>query len=217
MVYLYDNAIAEDLEKSFQNTSSSAVKVVNPEGAVDIIGQIKEDNIEYPVVILERNPYSLDSSQINFTRLHSGVATVIDNETNDIYYEKQFPIVLSYNLTILTLNTVDMDELVRELVFKYTNMYFLTIQLPYESDRKIRFGVEIPYGTEIEVQSGAFEYISGGKLYQTMLPLRCQGCIEVSYTPAKLQHLDIPDVNPIRHKPTAEEVRNSLYKKSHNF
>ena len=72
-------------------------------------------------------------------------------------------------------------------MFKYLNMYFLTIDLPYEAKRKIRFGIRIDRGGEIQRESGSYEYIQGGKLYQTIIPLVCEGAVMVSYTPAHLR------------------------------
>ena len=80
-----------------------------------------------------------------------------------------------------------MDELVRELLFKYTDMYFLTMRLPYESDRKIRFGVTINSDTNIERSSGLSQYIAGGQIYQSIISLKVDGAVLLSYTPVKLR------------------------------
>ena len=102
---------------------------------------------------------------------------------------------MSYNLTVLTTNTTDMDELVKELLFKYTNMYFVVISLPYECKRQIRFGVTLADDT-IERSSSSSEYLTSGQLYQSIIHLKCEGCVLVSYTPAKLQRID-HNVQPI--------------------
>ncbi len=139
-----------------------------------------EKNVSY-----EDTP--IDRERMNFTRAHKGVQSVLDPETNNLYYEKVIPIKLSYSLTILTTNTADMDELIRELLFKYLNMYFLTITLPYECNRKVRFGISIQTESDIQRSSGNLEYIESGKLYQSIIPLTCEGCVLVSYTPAHLK------------------------------
>ncbi len=188
MLYLYDNAIVKDLQNSFDsdNANDSVVKVISPESIISLVAQMKEDAVKFPVVALDRKPgTSIDTNRTNFTRIHKGVQSVIDPETNELYYEKAIPINLEYDMSILTTNTADMDELVKEILFKYTSMYFLTINLPYECNRKIRFGVVIdPDG--IERKSGSYEYLSAGQLYETVIPIRCEGCVLVSYTPAKL-------------------------------
>lgn len=197
MLYKYDNAIVEDLKKSFnpENVPNPVVSVISPDQIVGVAAQIQNDSIKLPIIALTRNQEQIDSTRTNFTAMHRGVATVIDNETNELYYEKVIPITLSYNLTVITSNTADMDEMLRELMFKYVNMYFLTVKLPYESDRKIRFGISLSKDSEIDRTSGVTEYRSEGKLYQSILTLNCEGAVLVSYTPVKLKRLEY-EINP---------------------
>lgn len=198
MLYKYDNAIVDDLKRSFnpENIPNPVVSVVSPDQIIGLAAQLQNDSIKLPIIALTRNQEQIDSSRTNFTSMHRGVATVIDNETNELYHEKVIPITLSYNLTIITSNTADMDEMIRELMFKYINMYFLTIKLPYESNRKIRFGVSLSKDSEIDRTSGVSEYRSEGKLYQSILTLNCEGAVLVSYTPVKLKRLEY-EIDPI--------------------
>lgn len=198
MLYKYDNAIVDDLKRSFnpENLPNPVVSVVSPDQIIGLAAQLQNDSIKLPIIALTRNQEQIDSSRTNFTAMHKGVATVIDNETNELYHEKVIPITLSYNLTIITSNTADMDEMIRELMFKYINMYFLTIKLPYESNRKIRFGVSLSKDSEIDRTSGVSEYRSEGKLYQSILTLNCEGAVLVSYTPVKLKRLEY-EIDPI--------------------
>lgn len=162
--------------------------MIDPDQVIGVAAQIQNDEITLPIVAVTRDgDYEVDTARTNFTRIHKGVATVIDPATNDLYYERVIPILLGYNLTILTNNTVDMDELVRELMFKYTSMYFLTITVPYESKRSIRFGITQNLDKAVSRTSGSSEYLKQGTLYQTIIPLKCDGCVLVNYVPAKLK------------------------------
>ena len=191
MIYLYDNAIVEDLQKSFnKDTVNSTVKVVSPENFAELVAQMQQDTVTFPVIALSRaDTISIDSRLNNFTRCQKGVVSVLDPKTNELYYEKSYPIKLSYDLSVFTTNTADMDELLKELIFKYTAMYFLTVKLPYECARKIRFGVSIDSDYGIEKQSSSSEYIQEGHIYQSTVRLVCDGCVIVSYTPAKLSRM----------------------------
>ena len=193
VIYLYDRAIAQDIRKSFNvnpGFSSPSVTVVDPESSIDVVAQVKEDRISFPIISLVINDDTpIDFDRYNFTRAHKGVVSVIDPKTNELYYERAIPIKLSYNLTILTTNTADMDELIREFVFKYTSMYFLTITLPYEMNRKVRFGITIDQDSNISRRSGSSEYLKEGKLHESVIPLKCEGCVIVNYTPAKLTNV----------------------------
>lgn len=195
MLYNYDNALAKDLENSFN--SSICVKVVDAEKGIDLAAQAENDEISFPLVLLTRYPDApIDKNRYNFTRAHKGVATVIDKEKNELYFEKAVPVELKYDLTILTTNTVDRDELVKELIFKYTSMYFVSMDLPYESTRKIRFGVSVDIESEISNKSGVLDYLDSGTVYQSIIPLRCEGCVMLSYTPVKLKRSQL-EVQPL--------------------
>ena len=189
MIYVYDKAIVADLVKSFNPDSvdNPVVKVIGPDEILGLAAQIKDDTITFPVVALERDPsMPIDKERINFTQVHRGVQSVIDPETNQLYYERAIPVKIKYKLHILSTSIADMDEINRELLFKYFEMYFLTITLPYESKRQVRFGITIDLDDDSNGDSRVTEYLSDGKLYQSSIPLKCDGCVLVSYTPAHL-------------------------------
>ena len=188
MLWCYDNSICEDLEQSFvmPDGAEPVVRVIDPEHIVGLAAQIQNDEISLPLITVERKDYTIDNNRTNFSRRHFGVATVIDNKTNEIYYERAIPIDLQYTLNILTSNQIDMDEIVKELIFKYNDMYFLTIKPPYESKNKYRFGVRVDVSA-IEKRSGASEYIESGQLYQTSIPLICDGAVLLHYVPVHLK------------------------------
>ena len=157
-----------------------------------VIAQAKEDKLNFPIVALTREPdYQLDKQRMNFTAMHRGVQAVMDNETNNIYNERVIPITLDYSLTILTTNTADMDEITRELLFKYTTMFFLRINLPYEATRVIRFGIVVDREKSIERSSSSGEYLSTGQLYQSIIPLQCQGAVLLHYVPFHLKRTEV--------------------------
>jgi len=191
MIYLYDRAICKDLENSFtDDMGTCAVKVVAPEQTAEVIAQMKEDIIQLPMVSLVRSQdIPIDRTRMNFARAHNGVSAVFDKENNVYYNEKIIPIDLSYTMTIFADNQADVDELVRELQFKYLDMYFLTIKLPYEADRKMRFGVVIDSSFGIQQDHYSSTYLQDGTMYQAKIKLNCQGCNLVTYTPLKLQRV----------------------------
>lgn len=182
------------MKRSFNpdNVPDPVVKVIGPEGVITLAAQIQDDAIKLPVVSVYRDPDTpIDSERWNFARAHRGVASVIDTDTNEVYYERALPIVLTYKLTLLTNSSVDMDELVREILFKYTTQYFLQFRAPYESDRFISFGVRIDPDQEITRESGTFEYLSAGQLHQTIVPLKIDGAVLLTYTPVKLKRMEL--------------------------
>ena len=123
---------------------------------------------------------------MNFTRYQFGVPCTFDNKKNIVYYERALPVEVNYTLRILSHNVADTDELARELFYKYISMYFLTIRTPYESDRKIRFGVQVDMDYGIKKESSGNEYLSTGALYQSTIHLKTDGCVSLTYTPRHL-------------------------------
>ena len=64
MLYLYDEAICDDLRQSFNDVSmgETTVKVVDPDAAIDVISQISNDEFRFPAVVVTRaSDYSIDT------------------------------------------------------------------------------------------------------------------------------------------------------------
>ena len=205
MLWVYDEAIVKDLSSCIDPNggANNTIKMMGDEGMMGIFAQLQDDKITFPAIFLKRNEETpVDSTRFNFTRLHKGVPAVYDSEKNNIYMEKALPIELKYELHVLTTNTVDMDEIIRELLFRYSSMYYLTLQVPYESKRSIRFGIAINPDTPIRKASAVSEYVSGGKLYESIVDLQCQGAVLLSYTPRHMQGMVID--NSIKISNTAD-------------
>ena len=188
MLYLYDRAIVDDIKQSLTSEMNQNVVLTDAENYPGILAQIQDDTITYPLILLHRDDdVQIDKELTNFTRYQFGTPCVFDNDKNNIYYERALPVKMQYTLRILSTNVADTDELSRELFYKYISMYYLTIQLPYESDRKIRFAIDVDFDYGIKKESGSFDYISTGALYQSTIVLKTNGCVMLSYTPRHLQ------------------------------
>lgn len=190
MLWCYDDAIVKDLASCIdpEGGANNTVKMMGEGGMMGVLAQLQEDRITFPAIFLQRHQETpLDPNRFNFTRLHKGVPAVYDAENNDIYLEKAVPIDLKYDLHVLTTNTTDMDELLRELLFRYSSMYYLTMEVPYESKRKIRFGMAINPNTSIRRISGTSEYVENGRLYESIAEIECQGAVLLNYTPRHMQ------------------------------
>lgn len=201
MLWIYDEAIVKDLSGCIDpgGRANNTVKMMGEDGMIGVFAQLQEDRISFPAIYLQRHQETpLDQSRYNFTRMHKGVPAVFDSERNDIYLEKAVPIELKYDLHALTTNTADMDELIRELLFRYSSMYYITTEVPYESKRKIRFGVAINPDTSIRSSSTSSEYIQTGKLYESIIELECQGAVLLNYTPRHLEGIRLSDNVAIR-------------------
>lgn len=197
MLYLYDRSIIDNLKSSLTKEANQNVFLTDADNYQGLLAQIQEDTINYPLILLHRDEDTpIKTELMNFTRYRFGVPCVFDNKTNNVYYERALPVDLNYTLRILSTNVADTDELSRELFYKYITMYFLTIQAPYESDRKIRFGIQVDMDYGIKRESGSFDYIASGSLYQSTMRLKTSGCVSLTYTPRHLTR-NVLDTNNI--------------------
>jgi len=197
MLYLFDCAICDNLKASLTEEANQNVFLTDAENYQGILAQVQEDTITYPLILLHRDEDTpIRKDMMNFTRYKFGVPCVFDTETNNVYYERALPVDLNYTLQILSTNVADTDELARELFYKYISMYYLTIRAPYESDRKIRFGVAVDMDYGIKRESGSFDYIGSGTLYQATMRLKTEGCVSLTYTPRHLTRnvIDASDI-----------------------
>jgi hypothetical protein len=206
MLWIYDQAIVDDLKASLTDAAIANVIISGPDNYQSILAQIQEDTITYPLILLHRDDDTqVITSLMNFTRYQFGVPCVFDNKTNNIYYERALPVALNYSLRILSTNVADTDELARELFYKYISMYYLTIRVPYESDRKLRFGISVDMDYGIKRESANAEYLESGVLYQSTMQLKTEGCVSLTYTPRHLTRTVI-DTNKIGiENPTPED------------
>lgn len=188
MLWVYDNAIVDDIKASINSQNANPnVVMADAETYPGILAQIQDDTITYPLILVDRDSDMPIITELwNFSRAQFGIPAAFDKKENNIYFERALPIDLAYTVRILTTNVADTDELAKELFYKYLSMYYLTIKLPYESDRKIRFGVDIDLGYGIKRESGSFDYIKTGALYQATFHLKTHGCVMLSYTPRHL-------------------------------
>ena len=205
MLYLYDNSICDNLKSSLTEEINKNVFLTNADNYPGIVAQIQNDTIDYPLILLHRDEDTpVITELMNFSRYKFGVPCTFDTKTNNVYYERALPVDVSYTLRILSTNVADTDELARELFYKYISMYYLTIRLPYESDRKIRFGVQVDMEYGIKKESGSFDYISTGALYQSTIHLKTEGCVSLTYTPRHIQR-NVIDTSTVKiENPTSE-------------
>lgn len=197
MLYLFDSAIVEDLKRTIDPDGGANPNVImtDVDNYAGILAQIQNDTITYPLFLLVRHddmPIKTDAQ--NFTRYMKGVPVGFNTKTNDVYYERAIPVDLKYTLWILTTNVADRDECAREIYYKYLSMYYLHIDLPYEIERRIKFGIRVDTSSGIQNQSGASQYTQSGAIYQSQIDFLTDGCVMITNTP---RHLKIDVVEGI--------------------
>lgn len=194
MIYLYDNALVDDMKRTIDPDGGANPNVlcITIDNYQSTLAQLQEDKITYPIILIIRDDdIPVRSELLNFTRYKKGVPVGMDPKTNQVYYERALPLDLRYTLQILSTNVVDRDEIAREIWFKYESEYFLHIETPYEIKRKINFGVQIDRSFGIKNDSGASEYLSEGKLYSSTMEILTDGCVLLHNTARHLNHFSM--------------------------
>lgn len=190
MVYLYDNAVVDDIKRTLdpEGGANPNVLCITIDQYQSVLAQLQEDKITYPLILLIRDDdMPIKKDGINFTRAKKGVPVGIDPKTNMIYYERAVPLDLRYTLQVLSTNVADRDEIARELYFKYSSEYYLHIELPYEIKRRLRFGVAVDHDFGIKNSSGASQYIEKGSIYQSTIEILTDGCVWIHNTARHLK------------------------------
>ena len=190
MIYLYDNALVDDIKRTLDPDGGANPNVlcITIDQYQSVLAQLQEDKISYPVILLVRDDdMPIKKDGINFTRAKFGVPVGIDPVTNLVYYERAVPVDLRYTMQILSTNVADRDEIARELFFKYESEYFLHIELPYEIKRRLRFGVKVDKDFGIQNSSGTSQYIEKGSIYQSTIEILTDGCVWIHNTARHLK------------------------------
>lgn len=196
MIYLYDNALVEDMKRTIDPDGGANPNVVciTIDNYQSTLAQMQEDKIIYPIILLIRDDdIPVKTDLMNFARYKKGVPAAIDPKTNNVYYERALPIDLRYTLQILSTNVADRDEIAREIFFKYESEYYLHIETPYEVKRKVRFGIQVDRSFGIKNDSTSSDYLSEGKIYTSTMELLTDGCVMLHNTP---RHLKVERMKP---------------------
>jgi hypothetical protein len=156
MLYVYDNAIANDLVGIF-TAKNQAVNVVKPSEMYGMVAKIRENAIEFPIVSGSRD-YEISANDSNSS---------IEGVT---------PIDMTYSFTVLTKNTEDTDPLIRMIFAKYAEPRSLSVTLPTVDNKVIQFKIMVDFEKDIN-------RMSNGEIFQSIIFLKCEGCVCVQGVP----------------------------------
>lgn len=164
-MYLYDNAITENLNKLFINSKVTAIVCDSLDEALRRIAAEKEDKITLPVIVLVGGDWDIEDTSFYSYMNGSDFKRIdelnIDKAVNVISFTP------SYEMYILAASSRECDMLTREIIFHYYMNPTLTIKIPYRIDLIHTFNINI--GKNIR----KFQRQSG-LVYRT-IPITLQG------------------------------------------
>ena len=160
MLYLYDQVIVDKFKKLFND---SRITIQPPENAIRYVAQLEDDNVNFPLISLNRTNWSIRYNDLNFAQSRTGVLNRV-NDDNTLSVMKVIPIRLDYQLDIYTVDRPTNDEIYRELLFYIDNNPTLEVKIPYTLDTSHVFNIF--FNSDINDNSDTVEHINRGVLYR---------------------------------------------------
>ena len=181
-VYAYDMAIIEDLRVRFSYTkdgkpkTNNTIQITNSENVFNIIGDINNDNIEFPIISLVRTGWHLLNYSQEFMENTGGLVGYLDEEEGKRLRQARLqaiPIQINYQLDIWTQNRIDNDVIAREIIWFYKLNPQLLVTIPHGLNIKHPFNIGIE--PDIVDNSDIAEHNSRGRYYRQTLGLYTDG------------------------------------------
>ena len=160
MLYLYDTVIVDKFKKLFND---SRITIQPPENAIRYAAQLEDDDVNFPLISLNRTNWSIRMSDLNFAQSRTGVLNRV-NDDNTLSVMKIIPIRMDYQLDVYTVDKPSNDEIYRELLFYFLNNPTLEVEIPYTLESKHLFNLY--FNDEIIDNSDTVEHVNKGVLYR---------------------------------------------------
>ena len=137
-MYLYENAIIEDINSLFTNSKVKAVIAETLDEGLRRSAAKNEDKVTLPFIVLSGGDWRLLDA--NFYSAMQGSKHVY--EDNKIKAINIIPFEPTYNLYIAASSSRECDMLTREIIFHYYLHPTLTIDIPYKIDEIHTFNIK---------------------------------------------------------------------------
>lgn len=175
-VYAYDMAIVDDFRVRFNYKkdgtpkTNNRVQITNQENVFNIIGDIENDNIQFPIISITRTGWSIkDFSQE--AQNNAGVLMGYMDEDEDGRVKQvrlqAIPIQINYQVDIWTQSRIDNDIIARELIWFYWQRPQMLVKIPHGLDTTHVFNVA--FELDITDNSDIAEHNSRGRYYRQTL------------------------------------------------
>lgn len=140
-MYLYENAIIENINKLFTNSKVCAVIADSLSEGLRRVAANKEDKITLPAIILVGGDWSLNES--NFYSLMHGSEFERTEEDTLTKNTSIMSFTPSYSMYIIAQSSRECDMLTREIIFHYSMHPTLVVNIPYGINKIHTFNLNI--------------------------------------------------------------------------
>lgn len=146
-IYLYEKAI---VEKMREITGDDRIVITPSENIRNIIPRISNDEIKLPLIHMIRNNWRLSDKKSHAMKMNGHIANDFplfhqgSNEINGkIHREHIIPITFSHTFEVWSRTREENDEMIRELIWFFSTMGELIVNIPYGLDREHIFTLEL--------------------------------------------------------------------------
>lgn len=136
-MYLYENAIIDDINKLFTNSKVCALIADNLNEGLRRIAAKKDDKTTLPAIVLSGGDWVLGDANFYSLMHGSEFKQIIDTPEYPESMSKQIniiPFTPSYDMYIVAQSGRECDMLTREIIFHYFMQPTLTVKIPYGID-----------------------------------------------------------------------------------
>lgn len=177
-VYAYDMAIIKDLRARFNYTkdgkkkTNNIIQITNSENVFNIIGDIENDTIQFPIISLIRTGWQFTGAEPEFLNNSGGLVGYMEGEKGERIKQvrlQAFPIQINYQLDIWTQNRYDNDVIAREFCWFYKQNPQLRVFIPHGLNITEPFNLFIE--PDVVDNSDIAEHNSRGRYYRQTLGL----------------------------------------------
>lgn len=159
----YDKAIIDNFRKVFNDNTITILPVEN---AIRFSGQLRRDNLNFPMISTTRLGYSIIQENVNFNAKMIGSFVTRDGENNNIFAQS-IPIRIEYQLDIFTVDRQSCDEVARELIFYF--MQHPTLQAHFEYGLDIDHNFNLFLNEDIVDNSDTVDHEDKGVMFRNTM------------------------------------------------
>lgn len=171
----YDEAITQKIKGWLAD--SSKLRVLSPDESTRLIQLNAEDSndepLKLPLIAISRNPDIEIESAIKQNKSFDGLVISKDAANATTVHLNVIPIKTTYQLDIYTKQRIEVDEYVRQYLFKLINNPQIIIEIPY-NNYVVRHTANLRVLNTVSDTSDISTHIFPGQFYKWTIQLELQ-------------------------------------------
>lgn len=193
--YLYDEALVEQVREI---TGDDRIHIITPERAVQFLAQFDKDKVNFPAIVISRNPTMTISDYRNQPAILQGQTAKI-TEDNVVIKAQLVDLKLSWSIDVFAVDRRTCDEIIRELVFYFLTHSRMSVNIPYDLGISQNFDIQI--SPEISDNSDLVEFPNRGEYFRETITIYTENAHFFSSSRyyqtfiTSKEEVDIPDEN----------------------